>query len=95
MSSGVGHSTSPIQADYSASKWGIRGITKSAAMELGNWGIRVNTIAPGLVMTPLVEGSDDFIDALGQNICCYGLQLIIIKPSPEPAVKAPNTGRSL
>lgn len=52
---------------YSASKWGIRGITKSAAMELGDWGIRVNTIAPGLVMTPLVEGSDDFIEALGDQ----------------------------
>lgn len=49
---------------YSTSKWGIRGITKSAAMELQSWGIRVNTVAPGLVMTPLVEGSDDFIDAL-------------------------------
>lgn len=52
---------------YSTSKWGIRGITKSAAMELREWGIRVNTVAPGLVMTPLVEGSDDFIDALGDQ----------------------------
>lgn len=52
---------------YSASKWGIRGITKSAAMELRDWGIRVNTVAPGLVMTPLVAGSDDFIDALNDQ----------------------------
>lgn len=52
---------------YSTSKWGIRGITKSAAMELQPWGIRVNTVAPGLVMTPLVEGSDDFIQALGDQ----------------------------
>ena len=52
---------------YSTSKWGIRGITKSAAMELQGWGIRVNTIAPGLMITPLVEGSDDFIDALGDQ----------------------------
>lgn len=52
---------------YSTSKWGIRGITKSAAMELREWGIRVNTVAPGLVMTPFVEGSDDFIDALGDQ----------------------------
>lgn len=52
---------------YSASKWGIRGVTKSAAMELREWGIRVNTVAPGLVLTPLVEGSDDFIDALGDQ----------------------------
>lgn len=52
---------------YSTSKWGIRGITKSAAMELVNWGIRVNAVHPGLVHTPLLEGSDDFIAALGDH----------------------------
>ena len=49
---------------YSASKWGIRGITKSAAMELVDWGIRVNAVHPGLVHTPLVEDSVDFVKAL-------------------------------
>jgi 3alpha(or 20beta)-hydroxysteroid dehydrogenase len=49
---------------YSASKWGIRGITKSAAMELVDWGIRVNAVHPGLVLTPLVEDSVDFVQAL-------------------------------
>ena len=52
---------------YSTSKWGIRGITKSAAMELVDWGIRVNAVHPGLVHTPLLEGSDDFIAALGDH----------------------------
>jgi len=50
---------------YSATKWGLRGVSKSAAMALQEWGIRVNTICPGLVMTPFVAGSEDFIDALG------------------------------
>ncbi len=59
--------TGHFAAAYSTSKWGIRGITKSAAMTLQEWGIRVNTVAPGLVLTPLVEGSDDFIDALGDQ----------------------------
>ncbi|MEM7721988.1 MAG: SDR family NAD(P)-dependent oxidoreductase [Pseudomonadota bacterium] len=37
---------------YSASKWGLRGITKSFALELGPFGITVNTVAPGMVDGP-------------------------------------------
>jgi len=38
---------------YTASKWGVRGVTKSAALELGHDGIRVNSIHPGGVATPM------------------------------------------
>jgi 3alpha(or 20beta)-hydroxysteroid dehydrogenase len=38
---------------YGASKWGVRGISKVAAIELGPWGIRVNSIHPGGVDTPM------------------------------------------
>jgi 3alpha(or 20beta)-hydroxysteroid dehydrogenase len=34
---------------YAASKWGLRGVTKSAALELLEWGIRVNSIHPAQV----------------------------------------------
>jgi 3-oxoacyl-[acyl-carrier protein] reductase len=37
---------------YSASKWGLRGVTKSFALELGPHGIAVNTVAPGMVDGP-------------------------------------------
>lgn len=37
---------------YSASKWGLRGVTKSFALELGEHGITVNTVAPGMVDGP-------------------------------------------
>ncbi len=37
---------------YSASKWGLRGITKSFALELGPFGINVNCVAPGMVDGP-------------------------------------------
>ncbi len=37
---------------YSASKWGLRGVTKSFALELGPYGITVNTVAPGMVDGP-------------------------------------------
>ena len=37
---------------YSASKWGLRGVTKSFALELGSYGITVNNVAPGMVDGP-------------------------------------------
>ena len=41
--------TAHYDAAYGASKWGLRGLTKSAAMEFVDWGIRVNSIHPGQV----------------------------------------------
>ena len=43
---------------YTASKWGLRGFTRSAALELGEYGIRVNAVHPGVVRTPMSEGLD-------------------------------------
>jgi 3alpha(or 20beta)-hydroxysteroid dehydrogenase len=42
---------------YVASKWGVRGLTKTAALELARDHIRVNSIHPGNVRTPMVGGS--------------------------------------
>jgi NAD(P)-dependent dehydrogenase (short-subunit alcohol dehydrogenase family) len=42
-------------ASYSASKWGILGLMKSAALELGQYNITVNAVIPGLVDTPLTR----------------------------------------
>ena len=44
---------------YVASKWAIRGITKSAAVELAHKGIRVNSIHPGFVHTPMTAQTPD------------------------------------
>ncbi len=44
---------------YSSSKWGLRGLTKCAAMDLGRDGIRVNAINPGGVRTPMAAGAED------------------------------------
>ncbi|MFS0702161.1 glucose 1-dehydrogenase [Cellulomonas sp. 179-A 4D5 NHS] len=43
---------------YVASKFGVRGLTKSLAVELGADGIRVNSVHPGFVLTPMTERLD-------------------------------------
>ncbi|MFC4615399.1 SDR family NAD(P)-dependent oxidoreductase [Cellulomonas algicola] len=43
---------------YVASKFGVRGLTKSLAVELGPAGIRVNSVHPGFVVTPMTERLD-------------------------------------
>lgn len=51
-------------AAYTASKWALRGLTRSASLELGEQGIRVNAVMPGLVDTPLMaSASPAFTDA--------------------------------
>jgi NAD(P)-dependent dehydrogenase (short-subunit alcohol dehydrogenase family) len=51
-------------AAYSASKWGLRGLTKAAAMEYADWNIRVNAVHPSIVPTPMVEDADAFVEAM-------------------------------
>jgi NAD(P)-dependent dehydrogenase (short-subunit alcohol dehydrogenase family) len=54
-SSGVGLKAFPGQPAYVASKHGVVGLTKAAALEFATRGVRVNAICPGTVLTPLVE----------------------------------------
>jgi NAD(P)-dependent dehydrogenase (short-subunit alcohol dehydrogenase family) len=49
---------------YSASKWGIIGLVKSAALELGAHGITVNAVIPGLVDTVLTRHEDRYAQAI-------------------------------
>jgi NAD(P)-dependent dehydrogenase (short-subunit alcohol dehydrogenase family) len=46
----------PNRAPYAAAKWGIIGLMKTIAMELGPFGVRANVIAPGAVEGPRMEG---------------------------------------
>ena len=55
ISSSAGLFGCPKRAPYVASKWAIIGITKTLAMELGPWGIRVNAICPGSVEGKRIE----------------------------------------
>jgi 3alpha(or 20beta)-hydroxysteroid dehydrogenase len=51
----TGHYT----AAYTASKWGLRGLTRTAATELGARGIRVNAVHPGYIETPMTAGAPE------------------------------------
>ena len=48
-----------MQSAYSASKFGIRGLTQSAAKELAPDQITVNSYSPGIVRTPLRDAIDE------------------------------------
>jgi 3alpha(or 20beta)-hydroxysteroid dehydrogenase len=59
ISSIEGMAASPFVHGYVASKFAVRGITKSAAIELAPHRIRVNSIHPGLVHTPMSQNTPD------------------------------------
>ena len=55
MSSTAGLYGTPYRAPYSAAKWGVIGLMKTVAMELGPFGIRANAICPGSVNGPRID----------------------------------------
>ncbi len=55
LSSTAGTHGFPLRTPYASAKWGIIGLTKSLAMEVGSYGIRVNAICPGAVSGPRMD----------------------------------------
>ena len=73
----------PSCTAYAATKWAIRGMTKCAAMELGPKGIRVNSVHPGMIDTPMtrVHGGDAAME--------YGASKVPLRRVGTPADIAP------
>jgi NAD(P)-dependent dehydrogenase (short-subunit alcohol dehydrogenase family) len=69
-SSNFGFSGSPLHTAYSAAKYGIVGFSKSLALELAPYGIRVNCIAPGLTATERVlsHHSKDAFESMSRTL---------------------------
>jgi SDR family mycofactocin-dependent oxidoreductase len=55
VSSMLGRTSQPFVPAYTASKWGVIGLCKSAAQELAGNGVTVNVVAPGNVATPMIH----------------------------------------
>jgi NAD(P)-dependent dehydrogenase (short-subunit alcohol dehydrogenase family) len=85
ISSTAGRIGMPLRAPYTTSKYAVRGLTDVLAVELGEYGIRVNAILPGLIDGPrgqsVVEaqarsmgiGSSEYLSAMLHNISMHSL----------------------
>ena len=59
ISSVAGLAGTPGFVAYGASKWAVRGMTKGVAKELAPFGVRVNSIHPGIIDTPMLQTFDE------------------------------------
>jgi len=85
IASVAGISGNPGQANYSAAKAGIIGITKSLAKEVGSRSITVNAVAPGWIET-------DLTNALGQHVKTRALEAISLRRLGRPEEVASAVG---
>ena len=52
-----GYRALPHSTAYTASKHGVIGLTKTAAVDFGPKGVRINAVAPGYIKTPMLDGA--------------------------------------
>jgi 3alpha(or 20beta)-hydroxysteroid dehydrogenase len=55
----------PLTSSYAASKWGLRGLTRVAALELAHHKVRVNSVHPGMTYTPMTVQSAGLVEGEG------------------------------
>jgi 3alpha(or 20beta)-hydroxysteroid dehydrogenase len=84
ISSGAGFTATFGLAAYVSSKWAVRGLTKTAALELGHDNIRVNSIHPGAIRTPLIADHAPDAAAMAATMEGAGVGLSAIPRVAEP-----------
>src|SRR5882757_9811787 len=84
ISSGAGFTASFGLAAYVASKWGVRGLTKTAALELGHDNIRVNSVHPGAVRTPILTAQAPDAGPMAATMAGAGVELSAIPRIADP-----------
>ncbi len=84
ISSGAGFTGTAGVAAYVAGKWGLRGLTKTAALELGRDNIRVNSIHPGAIRTPILDDHAPDAGAMAATMAEMGVQSTAIRRVAEP-----------
>jgi NAD(P)-dependent dehydrogenase (short-subunit alcohol dehydrogenase family) len=98
-SSIAGKTGLPLGAPYCASKWAVRGLTQTAALELGRYGITVNSYAPGMIHTQMADewmsatatGDKESVSWLTSVSCLvYHTGSVLI--SPEAHLEETHTG---
>ena len=84
ISSGAGFTATFGLAAYVSSKWAVRGLTKTAALELGHDNIRVNSIHPGAIRTPILANDAPDSAAMAATMEGAGVGLSAIPRIAEP-----------
>ncbi|QLL08251.1 mycofactocin-coupled SDR family oxidoreductase [Mycobacterium vicinigordonae] len=80
----------PDLAAYNATKWGVIGLAKSAALEVAKEGITINVVCPTTTRTPMVQpgGGDDVPDELVRR-------MMKANPIPQPWIEAEDVSRGV
>jgi len=84
VSSTLGLRGSPFASPYSASKHGVLGLTRTAALEYAKWGIRVNAVCPGAIDTPMMDATFDRFPGYRDSL----LQVVPMSRMGRPAEAA-------
>jgi len=79
----------PMRSPYAASKWGLIGLTKTWAMELGPDKIRVNAVCPGCVSGPRIEGVIDR-DAKKRDVSPEEIRNVYLRQSSMRSFVSPE-----